>query len=48
MEATDAQLFVNKVILKLDAFYFDDDSENSGEKQFEIFAAKHLHLFEDD
>ena len=32
---------------KVEFFYFDSESETSGEKMFDAFAAKHEHLFDE-
>ncbi len=39
---------MQKVMEKVEFFYFDSESENCGEKLFDAFAAKHEHLFDDD
>ena len=37
---------VEAVMRKIESFYFDD-GEDSGEEQFNKFAAKHAHMFEE-
>ena len=39
--------FVEKVMEKVEKFYFEDGEDN-GEAIFMAFAAKHAHLFEED
>ena len=41
----DQQEKLEKVMYKIEAFYFDD-GEDSGEAIFNRFAAKHAHLFD--